>query len=273
MVNNLSGGITSKGKLNGSLAIGKIGGISECKKNVYVGESPEEYTEVWFDLSEEGIIDEVATKKFVEERTVKLETSLDNLESEVNELKEGNINIDLTNYATKTELSLKVDKVTGKSLISDSEIERLSTLKNYDDSNIRSQLNDIENEIDELRDGNIEIDLTNYVTKSELSTKADKTELHSHTNKTVLDGISSAKVTEWNNKSTFSGNYNDLTNKPTIPTKTSQLTNDSGFIGDSVFESLTLGIHTDGLIYLFKTGYFFLNSTKASPSFSLSLAL
>ena len=84
MMNNLSGGITSKGKLNGSLAIGKIGGISECKKNVYVGESPEEYTEVWFDPSEEGIIDEVATKKFVEERTVKLETSLEHMESIIN---------------------------------------------------------------------------------------------------------------------------------------------------------------------------------------------
>lgn len=33
----------------------------------------------------------------------------------------------------------------------------------------------------------------------------------------------------WNNKSDFSGNYEDLTNKPTIPTKTSQLTNDSKF--------------------------------------------
>lgn len=30
-------------------------------------------------------------------------------------------------------------------------------------------------------------------------------------------GITSANITTWNNKSDFSGNYNDLTNKPTIP--------------------------------------------------------
>ena len=64
----------------------------------------------------------------------------------------------------------------------------------------------------------------------QLTDYAKKSELHSHSNKSVLDGISSAKVTEWNNKSNFSGNYNDLTNKPTIPTKTSQLTNDSNYI-------------------------------------------
>lgn len=45
--------------------------------------------------------------------------------------------------------------------------------------------------------------------------------------------VSAAEKTAWNNKSDFSGDYNDLTNKPTIPTvptKTSDLTNDSGFI-------------------------------------------
>lgn len=41
---------------------------------------------------------------------------------------------------------------------------------------------------------------------------------HSHTNKSVIDGITSSKINEWNNKSDFDGNYNSLTNKPTIPT-------------------------------------------------------
>ena len=76
----------------------------------------------------------------------------------------------------------------------------------------------VQNKIAEASLSGGEVDLSGYATKDELSTKADKTELHSHSNKTVLDGITSAKVTEWNNKSTFDGNYNSLTNKPTIPT-------------------------------------------------------
>lgn len=40
---------------------------------------------------------------------------------------------------------------------------------------------------------------------------------HAHGNKSVLDGITAAKVSAWDGKSDFSGNYNDLTNKPTIP--------------------------------------------------------
>ncbi len=58
--------------------------------------------------------------------------------------------------------------------------------------------------------------------------------------------ISAADITAWNNKSDFSGNYNDLTNKPVIPTTTSNLVNDSGFItsaqaGDTVSYNQTLG--------------------------------
>ena len=43
-------------------------------------------------------------------------------------------------------------------------------------------------------------DTNNFATKEELGLKADKTELHSHINKTVLDGITSTNVDNWNNK-------------------------------------------------------------------------
>lgn len=80
-------------------------------------------------------------------------------------------------------------------------------------------------------------DLSKYATKEELNTKAniahehteyikehqdishkaDRSELHSHANKSIIDAVTSAKVKEWDSKSNFSGSYNDLTNKPTIP--------------------------------------------------------
>ena len=80
----------------------------------------------------------------------------------------------------------------------------------------------VQNKIAEASLSGGEVDLSGYVTEDELNlslaTKANKSELHTHANKTVLDGITSTKVTEWNNKSNFDGNYNSLTNKPTIPT-------------------------------------------------------
>ena len=182
------------------------------------------------------------------------------------------------------DISGKVDKVSGYSLISDTEISRLATLENYDDTDIKNALNSKANKTDLHSHGNKSVldgitsskvtewdnkstfsgnynDLTNkptipslngYATEQyvneeikkidvteQLTDYAKKSELHSHSNKSVLDGITSAKITEWNNKSTFDGNYNSLTNKPTIPTKTSQLTNDSGFITSIPNEYIT----------------------------------
>lgn len=71
------------------------------------------------------------------------------------------------------------------------------------------------------------------VTDAIPTTLSDLNEDSSH--RTVTD----AEKTTWNAKSNFSGNYNDLTNKPTIPTTTSQLTNDSNFVSDSAY------VHTD----------------------------
>ena len=116
-----------------------------------------------------------------------------------------------SNFAMKTDLNSKVDKVEGKSLISDTEIERLANVTNYDDTEIKEELNN----------------------------KANLSDLHQHDNKAVLDGITEAKVISWDNKSDFSGSYNDLTNKPNIPTKTSQLTNDSSFLTSVPSEYIT----------------------------------
>lgn len=50
--------------------------------------------------------------------------------------------------------------------------------------------------------------------------------------------ITAQDITDWDNKSDFSGSYTDLTNKPTIPTKTSELQNDSGFITSAPVSSV-----------------------------------
>ena len=150
--------------------------------------------------------------------------------------------------ATKEELNNKVDKLEGHSLISNSEIIRLSKVDNYDDTELRNKLNNksdkghrhdyseisntptipsieglateiyVDTKIAEAQLSGGEIDLSGYVTKDELNNKADKTELHSHSNKNILDGITQDKISSWDNKSDFSGKYEDLENPPIIPT-------------------------------------------------------
>lgn len=56
---------------------------------------------------------------------------------------------------------------------------------------------------------------------------------HIHSNKVVLDKITQAHFDKWNNKSDFNGSYNSLTDKPTIPTRTSELINDSNYVTSS----------------------------------------
>ena len=92
-----------------------------------------------------------------------------------------------------------------------------------------------------------EVDLSAYATKAELNTKADKShthnELHSHSNKMVLDGITSSKVNEWNNKSTFNGDYNSLTNKPVIPSTEGLAT--EGYVQAKIAEASLSGGDVD----------------------------
>lgn len=57
-----------------------------------------------------------------------------------------------------------------------------------------------------------------YLTEhQDISGKANVSDLNDHTGNNTVH-ITSSERTTWNNKSDFSGDYNDLTNKPTIPT-------------------------------------------------------
>ena len=75
--------------------------------------------------------------------------------------------------------------------------------------------------------------LTSHQDISNLQPKTDNS--LTTTDKTVTGAINELKTNISNintgGGSSFSGSYNDLTDKPTIPTKTSDLNNDSGFIG------------------------------------------
>ena len=198
--------------------------------------------------------------------------------------------VDLSNYATKTDLNSKVDKMEGKGLstndYTDEEKNKLNSIEeganNYihpteheasmiiedvehrfvtdEEKNRWNNKSDFDGDYNNLTNKpNIPTktsQLTNdsgfltsvpseYVTETELESKgyltehqslsnyATKDELHNHDNKAVLDGITANKVTSWDNKSDFDGDYNSLTNKPTIPSKTSELVNDSTYVTES----------------------------------------
>lgn len=102
-------------------------------------------------------------------------------------------------YATIDDLNNKVDKAVGKSLISDSEIERLANITNYDDTEIKSILN---NKADTSAIPTKVSQLTNdagYLTEhQDISNLATKNELHFHDNKSVLDSITQENIDNWN---------------------------------------------------------------------------
>lgn len=101
-------------------------------------------------------------------------------------------------------------------------------------------------------------DVIKHVTSSEKSNWNEAySKEHDHNNKSILDGITQALIDKWNNANTHindatrhitsaernlwntvskksdnahAHNYNELSNKPSIPSRTSELNNDSGFI-------------------------------------------
>ena len=78
-----------------------------------------------------------------------------------------------------------------------------------------------------------ELESKGYLTEhQDISGKANVSDLTAHTGNSTIH-VTADEKTAWNGKSNFSGNYNDLTNKPTIPTvptKVSAFTNDAGYL-------------------------------------------
>lgn len=93
-----------------------------------------------------------------------------------------------------------------------------------------------------------------YSIISSLNGKSDQNHTHElsqmsqdSTHRVVTD----TEKSTWNAKSNFSGNYNDLSNKPTIPTvptKLSQLSNDKTFMTKAEIEALIESVVLNGYL-------------------------
>ena len=117
-------------------------------------------------------------------------------------------------------------------------LKNSSVTKEQLDTNLQNELNSKVNaEYVEQNGSKITKILVNGVeqTINEKSVNLDvptNSEFNTHINNSNIH-ITSEERTKWNNKSDFSGSYNDLSNKPTIPTvptEVSAFTNDAGYL-------------------------------------------
>lgn len=143
---------------------------------------------------------------------------------------------ELANKADTSSLNGKVDKVEGKSLVDDTEIARLATLTNYDDTEVKNLIATKANSADVYTKTESDAkyltehqSLANYATKEELSLKANSSDIPTKTSQLVND---SGYLTEHQSLENYA-------TKSEIPTLISQLTNDSGYITSIPSEYVT----------------------------------
>ena len=162
-------------------------------------------------------------KKYVTEGYVKEQIEKAELEG---------VDIDLSDYAKKTDLHTHNNKLVLDSVTS----KKINEWNNKSD--FSGDYNDLTNKpnVENLVSKE---NMEEYVDNAIENVEINGMYLHTHNNKSALDDITSEKINEWDNKSDFSGNYNDLANKPNVPTKISQLTNDSNFINSIPSEYVT----------------------------------
>ena len=154
---------------------------------------------------------------------------LSELENDVNFITEHQ---DLSNYATKTDLNEKVDKVEGYSLVSNTEIERLASIENYDDSEILSAIETLQIEVDKDKDISVDTLYTKEEINTLLETKADAESVKDNL-KTKVDKIEGKSLTSNDFTDEFKIKLNEIEAGAQVNTVTSV----NGQIGDVVILS------------------------------------
>ena len=134
----------------------------------------------------------------------------------------------------KTEWDNKVDKVSGKQLSTEDFTSALKSklegLNNYDDTELSNALSTLRGDFDKLVSGDTTTAIKTFneviAFLDGIQDTQDLSSIIASIEQQVagkMDKVTLATVAT-------SGDYNDLNNKPAIPTKTSELTNDSTFI-------------------------------------------
>lgn len=154
----------------------------------------------------------------------------------------------------------KVDKEEGKGLstndFTEEEKNKLAGLENYNDSEIREELNNIiesiPTQLSDLEEDSSHRTVTDY----EKQTWNNKLSSYTETDPTVPSWAKQQTKPEYS--------YNEIKNTPTIPTKTSQLTNDSNFATKSEIPTNNNQL-TNGAGYI--------TSTQASSTYATKTEL
>lgn len=127
------------------------------------------------------------------------------------------------------DISGKVDKVKGKSLIADTEIERLKSVKNYDDTEIKTELTKKANSTDVTKEISDKIaEVVSDAPESFNTLKEISDWISGHEN-----DASAMNSAIKDNKSVITTLQTDKANKteiPTVPTNVSEFTNDAGYL-------------------------------------------
>lgn len=127
------------------------------------------------------------------------------------------------------DISGKVDKIKGKSLIADTEIERLKSVKNYDDTEIKTELAKKANSTDVTKEISDKIaEVISDAPESFNTLKEISDWISGHEND--ASAMNSAIKDNKNAITTLQTDKADKTEIPTVPTNVSDFTNDAGYL-------------------------------------------